>query len=156
MTKYWFWHMRHCDIIIAKSTPIHYEQSIFGRLFREWISLLIINDSWCVAIHPISAMILVLLENIWYQLWYMFCERTVGMSWYKLCKRTSDIRHDMNITYQPWYVREYMISAMIYVSVWEYLISAMIYQVCSVREHLIEVMIHFCKKTWYQPWYVFC
>lgn len=118
---------------------------------------------WSLMIHDVLPYIqyqpwyfVVLLENIWYQLWYMFCERTVGMSWYKLCKRTSDIRHDMNITYQPWYVREYMISAMIYVSVWEYLISAMIYQVCSVREHLIEVMIHFCKKTWYQPWYVFC
>lgn len=100
-------------------------------------------------------MILVLLENIWYQLWYMFCERTVGMSWYKLWKEhlisfmiwISHINHDMleNIWYLPWYM-----------SVWEYLISAVIYQVCSVREHLIEIMIHFCKKTWYQPWYVFC
>lgn len=59
----------------------------------------------------------------------------------------SHINHDMleNIWYLPWYM-----------SVWEYLISAVIYQVCSVREHLIEIMIHlhFCKKTWCQPWRV--
>lgn len=117
---------------------------------------------WSLMIHDV-------LPYIQYQPWYLFCWRTSDISC-DICSVREQLicHHDTN------YVREHLISVMIWIShinhdmlenilyichdicVWEYLISAVIYQVCSVREHLIEVMIHFCKKTWYQPWYVFC